>query len=64
MFSTTPQRVAVKGGVRCVMCSVRTNNILARSVLTRAELDALPLDNNVKEDVERGKVRHLQFLVL
>merc|ERR1719228_2734383 len=27
-----------------------------RSVLTRAELEALPLDNNVKEDVERGKI--------
>ena len=25
-------------------------------MLTRAELDALPLDNNVKQDVERGKV--------
>ena len=30
--------------------------MIARSVLTRAELDALPLDNNVKEEVERGKV--------
>jgi len=27
-----------------------------RSVLTRAELEALPLDNNLKEDVERGKI--------
>ena len=32
------------------------NIVIARSVLTRAELDALPLDNNVKEEVERGKV--------
>ena len=30
--------------------------IFFRSVLSRAELDALPLDNNLKEDVERGKV--------
>ena len=29
---------------------------LFRSVLSRAELDALPLDNNLKEDVEKGKV--------
>jgi hypothetical protein len=27
-----------------------------RSVLTRAELEALPLDNHLKEDVARGKV--------
>jgi len=27
-----------------------------RSVLSRAELDALPLDNNLKDDVERGKI--------
>lgn len=27
-----------------------------RSVLTRAELEALPLDNNLKEDVEKGKI--------
>ena len=27
-----------------------------RSVLTRAELEALPLDGNLKEDVEKGKV--------
>ena len=33
------------------------NTLISRSVLTRAELDALPLDNNVKEEVERGKVR-------
>ena len=25
-------------------------------MLSRAELDALPLDNNLKSDVERGKV--------
>ena len=30
--------------------------IFCRSVLTRAELEALPLDNNLKEDVEKGKV--------
>ena len=30
--------------------------IIIRSVLTRAELEALPLDNNLKEDVEKGKV--------
>lgn len=30
--------------------------MLFRSVLSRAELDALPLDNNLKDDVERGKV--------
>ena len=30
--------------------------ITLRSVLTRAELEALPLDNNLKEDVEKGKV--------
>ena len=30
--------------------------VLFRSVLSRAELDALPLDNNLKDDVERGKV--------
>ena len=28
-----------------------------RSVLTRAELEALPLDNHLKEDVAKGKVR-------
>ena len=35
-----------------------------RSVLTRAELDALPLDNNVKQDVERGKVSKDNELVV
>ena len=30
--------------------------IIIRSVLTRAELEALPLDNNLKEDVAKGKV--------
>ena len=27
-----------------------------RSVLTKAELEALPIDGNVRHDVERGKV--------
>ena len=27
-----------------------------RSVLSRAELEAIPLDNNLKEDVVKGKV--------
>ena len=34
----------------------RHNSLCVRSVLSRAELDALPLDNNLKDDVERGKV--------
>ena len=38
------------------MCRL-TDSLLPRSVLSRAELDALPLDNNLKDDVERGKVR-------
>ena len=29
---------------------------LSRSVLSRAELEAIPLDNNLKEDVVKGKV--------
>ena len=36
---------------------IQYSTLISRSVLTRAELDALPLDNNVKEEVERGKVR-------
>ena len=36
--------------------SVIINFSDCRSVLSRAELDALPLDNNLKSDVERGKV--------
>ena len=28
----------------------------SRSVLSRAELEAIPLDNNLKEDVVKGKV--------
>ena len=28
-----------------------------RSVLTKAELEGLPLDGSLKEDVEKGKVR-------
>ena len=36
---------------------------ISRSVLTRAELDALPLDNNVKQEVERGKVSQDNKLV-
>ena len=27
-----------------------------RSVLTRAQLDGLPIDGNIRENVERGKV--------
>ena len=39
------------------LCSIKTlNPLILRSVLTRAELDALPLDNNLKDEVERGKV--------
>ena len=39
------------------LCSIKTlNPLIPRSVLTRAELDALPLDNNLKDEVERGKV--------
>ena len=37
---------------------------LFRSVLSRAELDALPLDNNLKEDVEKGKVTSPVFVVV
>ena len=33
-----------------------------RSVLTRAELEALPLDNHLKEDVAKGKVRILLYI--
>jgi hypothetical protein len=34
-----------------------------RSVLTKAELEGLPLDGSLKEDVEKGKVRiFLSFL--
>ena len=32
-------------------------NIGARSVLTKAELEGLPLDGSLKDDVEKGKVR-------
>ena len=28
-----------------------------RSVLTKAELEGLPIDGNVRENVEKGKVR-------
>ncbi len=28
-----------------------------RSVLTKAELESLPLEGTIKEDVEKGKVR-------
>ena len=41
----------------------------SRSVLSRAELEAIPLDNNLKEDVVKGKVsvfyirRGLYFLL-
>jgi hypothetical protein len=34
-----------------------------RSVLTRAELEALPLDNHLKEDVARGKVGLSSFII-
>ncbi len=34
-----------------------------RSVLTRAELEGLPLDGNVRENVERGKVCSIWFFM-
>ena len=38
--------------------------LMFRSVLSRAELEALPLDNNLKQDVEKGKVKIFYMLVL
>jgi spire-like protein len=35
-----------------------------RSVLTKAELESLPVEGHVKEDVEKRKVRLLIFLSL
>ena len=34
----------------------------SRSVLSRAELEAIPLDNNLKEDVVKGKVSVFLYL--
>jgi hypothetical protein len=39
--------------------TINSNNplcLLYRSVLTKAELEGLPLDGSLKEDVEKGKV--------
>ncbi len=43
----------------CTMqeCSVMTSFSSPRSVLTKVELEGLPIDGNVREDVERGKVK-------
>jgi len=35
-----------------------------RSVLTKAELESLPVEGHVKEDVEKRKVRLLGFSVV
>lgn len=35
-----------------------------RSVLTKAELESLPVEGHVKEDVEKRKVRHFYFAYL
>lgn len=34
-----------------------------RSVLTKAELEALPVEGRVKEDVEKRKVYYLYFTI-
>ena len=35
-----------------------------RSVLTRAQLDGLPIDGNIRENVERGKVVRQIFRII
>ena len=35
-----------------------------RSVLTKAQLDGLPIDGNIRENVERGKVITEVFMII
>ena len=35
-----------------------------RSVLTKAQLDGLPIDGNIRENVERGKVITQVFMMI
>ena len=48
----------------CFVMIITIIMMMIRSVLSRAELEALPLDNNLKEDVAKGKVILMMMMVI
>ena len=48
----------------CFVMIITIIMMMIRSVLSRAELEALPLDNNLKEDVAKGKVILMMTLMM